>query len=171
MNYTIRKAEPADAAGTAKVHTETWQKHYRGQIPDEYLNNLSIEKRTESWTEIFSNLKVGESNFIAEEEGNIIGFCSVGPSRDADSPTGTGELYSIYLETSSHGRGIGTALMNTGLDFLKEQGFKKVVLWVLKTNIKTIKFYESKGWKFDGGKKIDKNDARTFEELRYSLDL
>lgn len=61
--------------------------------------------------------------------------------------------------------------MNTGLNFLREQGFKKVILWVLKTNIKTIKFYESKGWKFDGGEKIDKNDARTFEELRYSLDL
>lgn len=72
MNYTIRKAVPTDAAGTAKVHTETWQKHYRGQVPDEYLDSLSIEKRTKNWTEIFSNPKVGTSNFIAEEGEKLL---------------------------------------------------------------------------------------------------
>lgn len=171
MNYIIRKAEIGDAPGVAKVHVGTWQSHYKGQVPDDYLANLSVEKRTEVWTEAFSKPKPNNATFVSEESREILGFCSVGPSRDVGVPDETGELYAIYLDPSKQGQGIGSALMKAGLDFLREQGFKKATLWVLKTNAKTISFYEAKGWAADGAEMKDEKNGFVFEEIRYSIDL
>ncbi len=171
MTYIIRKSKITDAPGVAKVHVETWQSHYRGQVPDDYLANLSVEKRTKVWTEIFSSPKPSSATFIAEESGEILGFCSVGPSRGVGMPHNTGELYTIYLDPSKQGQGIGSALMKAGLDFIREQGFKKATLWVLKTNVKTISFYEAKGWRADGEEKKDEKNGFVFEEIRYCIDL
>jgi len=171
MSYIIRKAEVEDAPAVAKVHIETWQSHYRGQVPDDYLANLSIENRTKVWVEDFSNPKPKSATFVADDLGEISGFCSVGPSRDTEAPHEMGELYAIYLDPSKQRQGIGSALMQAGLDFLREQGFKKATLWVLKTNLKTISFYEAKGWKVDGAEKKEEKSGFIFKEIRYGIDL
>ena len=171
MNFTIRHAELKDAPGIARVHVETWQTHYSGQVPDEYLIGLSIEKRKKEWTEILSNPKPTNLYLVAEEAGKIVGFCSVGPSRDQDASGDTGEIYAIYILPSKQGQGIGAALMDAGLNFLKEKSFKAAILWVLKTNNPTIKFYESKGWKADGHEKMEIIGNLPFEEIRYRTAL
>jgi len=43
----IRKAKLDDATGIAKVHVDSWRTTYKGIIPDDFLNNLSYEQRTE----------------------------------------------------------------------------------------------------------------------------
>jgi len=43
----LRPAEPRDALEVARVHIGTWQAAYRGLVPDEYLDSLKIEERTE----------------------------------------------------------------------------------------------------------------------------
>lgn len=45
----IRTAELKDAPLIAAVHVKTWQYAYKGQVPDSYLEGLSIKKRTEVW--------------------------------------------------------------------------------------------------------------------------
>jgi ribosomal protein S18 acetylase RimI-like enzyme len=172
MNFIIRKAEIKDARGIAKVHTETWQTHYRGQIPDEFLEGLSVEKRAEGWEKNLSDPKTKTAVFVAESGTEIVGFCCVGPSRgDEVADPSVGELYAIYVDSSKHGQGIGSALVQAGLDYLKNEGFKKATLWVLKTNISSIRFYESKGWKTDGKEKREEKDGFVFEEIQYVVDL
>ncbi len=171
MHYTIRKAEPKDAPQIAKVHVETWQSHYRGLIPDDILDELSIDQRTKFWEETLSDQNSKSATFVSEDNGTISGFCKVGPSRDENAPDETGELHSMYLMPSKQGEGIGSSLMKTGLNFLREQRFKRATLWVLKTNLKAIKFYESKGWKFDGKIKNTQNNNFTFEDIRCSINL
>lgn len=39
-NILIRKANLEDTMGIAQVHVHSWQATYRGQIPDEILDNL-----------------------------------------------------------------------------------------------------------------------------------
>ena len=46
----IREANLDDAKGIAKVHVDSWRTTYKNIIPDEYLNNLSYEKREQLWT-------------------------------------------------------------------------------------------------------------------------
>ena len=171
MSATIRNAKKEDAYEIAKVHVEGWKAAYKNQIPDEYLEKLSVEEKFETWQNNLSNPKPGVSSFAAEEDEHIIGFCSVGPSRDEDTPRDTGELYAIYVEPSRVGTGVGSSLHNAGLDFLRENGYKEAVLWVLKTNKTTISFYERKGWKSDGAEKEEVKEEVTLQEIRYRIPL
>lgn len=171
MNHTIRRADVGDAARIANIHVRVWQAHYRGQIPDDYLAALSVEKRAQDWTEKLSSPKQAEATFIFEDGGEIFGFCQVGPARDAGSSSETGEFYALYVDLSKQGQGIGSALMEAGLSYLREKDFKKAILWVLQTNKSAIGFYETRGWKLDGGQKKEARNGFVFEEIRYNIAL
>ena len=41
----MREAILADAEAIATVHVRSWQAAYRGQLPDEYLDGLTVEDR------------------------------------------------------------------------------------------------------------------------------
>ncbi len=70
---TIRMATIEDAKGIAKVHVDSWRTTYKGIIPEDFLNNLSYEKRTELW---IRNISRTDNYVIVAEnpEGEIIGF-------------------------------------------------------------------------------------------------
>ena len=167
----IRKATPKDAPGIANVHVTTWQFAYRGQLPDAFLDSLSTEKRILTWQEILSNPSPRSTVWVAEAQGHILGFCAVGPSQDDDATPETGHLYAIYIDSNHMGQGIGSKLMARGLETLKEQAFKQATLWVLDTNEKTRKFYESKGWSEEGAKKTEPGEGFVLNETRYRLSL
>ncbi|MEN9604383.1 MAG: hypothetical protein RJB39_68 [Candidatus Parcubacteria bacterium] len=167
----IRPAQQQDAPGIAKVHVETWQSHYRGHMPDDFLDVLSVDDRAAFWTNSLAKSSEDCRTYVAEEDGKIIGFCSVGPMRGDDAIEEVGELYAIYAHPEDQGKGAGKDLMKTGLHFLKEKGYKKTILWVLKGNTKTRDFYESRGWMCDGIEKVIPRNGFAFEEIRYSIEL
>jgi hypothetical protein len=45
----IRSATPGDARAIATIHVEAWRAAYRGIVPDEYLDSLSIDGRESTW--------------------------------------------------------------------------------------------------------------------------
>lgn len=171
MTLTIRKAELKDAAQIAKMHVETWQIAYRGHIPEDYLNKLSVEERTQKWIGILSSQKNKNLTFLALDENEVLGFCSVGPTEDKRLSKITGELHALYVHPSKHRQGLGSALMKTGVDKLIKQGFKKAIVWVLKSNKSALQFYETAGWKADGKNRKDKRGKVTLEDIRLGMDL
>jgi 3-deoxy-manno-octulosonate cytidylyltransferase (CMP-KDO synthetase) len=90
-----RRANVTDALAVAKVHIESWRKSFAGIVAQEFLNNLSIEKREKAFQQGF-----GEANykmFVAETiRDGVVGFADFGKSRENES-TLEGELYAIYL--------------------------------------------------------------------------
>lgn len=167
----IRKATENDGPGIAKVHIGSWQFAYRGQLPDSFLDSLSVEGRTRYWQENLSNLTNPSTTWVAAVNGTIIGFCVVGPSSDDDANPETGTLYAIYIDSNYMGQRVGSKLMAKGLATLKEQGFKEATLWVLDTNTKARRFYESRGWAEDGAKKTEPGDGFDLTETRYRIVL
>jgi GNAT superfamily N-acetyltransferase len=164
----IRDATVEDAEAMAIVHVRTWQAAYRGQIPDDHLDGLSIEDRTDSWRE--GLLDPDGPIRVAEKDGAVIGWACWGRTRDADVPDNTGELYGIYVLPDHWGSGIGPALMDEALAWLHPR-FGVATLWTLDTNARARRFYERFGWGFDGTTKAD--DARGFvlNEVRYRIAL
>ena len=57
--------------------------------------------------------------FVAELDGDVVGFANVGESRDE---AGEGELYTIYVDPSCWGRGVGRALMERARRRLRAPG-------------------------------------------------
>lgn len=171
MKTIIRKAEVKDAKGISVVHVKMWQKAYRGQVPDSYLDSLSVEARELVWKKSLEDNKEGLHILVAEIEGIITGWVSGGKNRDEDVTPETGELGGIYVHPDYAGMGIGSELMTAFLDILKKDGYKKATLWVLDTNEKTRRWYEYKGWKIEGRTKTEPRDGFDLHEVSYVIDL
>lgn len=129
--------------------------------------------------------------------GEIVGFTQAGPSRDgSDDPTcsivqgdlqadllsqrGTalpssepgedpdvGELFAIYLQPDVVERGIGRALMAKAEQFLLDESYLEATLWVLDTNERARRFYDSLGWQPDGATQDEPGFGYTLHEVRY----
>ena len=167
----VRKAKVEDASGIAFVHVRSWQVAYRGHMPDEFLDGLDVEKRTNMWRELTQHpdkiILVAEDN-----ESNIDGFSALGSSRDSDANPNTAEVSAIYVHPAKWGKGIGRALLSASLDQVRKREFHQVTLWVLEANQRARSFYESFGFIQDGAIKDD-DHWKTFavREVRYRLNL
>ncbi len=74
----------------------------------------------------------------------------------------------IYILKDYYGYGIGKKLMDVCYKELVE--YKQISLWVLKTNIHAIKFYEYLGFELDGKEKeIVINEKTKLNEVRLIL--
>ncbi len=140
----IRKAALDDAVGIATVHVASWRETYRGIVPDEFLNNLSIQRRTEQWTNSLADPgHTYHRAFVAVMDGQVVGFSNYGYSVEKD-PDYVGELFALYLLRSAQGLGIGGGLIRAAADGLREMGMESMMVWVLKDN-PTRGFYEHFG--------------------------
>ncbi|SOC44677.1 GNAT family N-acetyltransferase [Ureibacillus acetophenoni] len=141
---TIRLAKLEDAEGIAKVHVDSWRTTYEGIIPQEFLNNLSYDKRAELW---IRNITKPETHiYVAENaEGKIVGFADFWKRETNTVPNST-DLTSIYLLKEYQGQGLGKKLLEQLFLQIKQLGYEKVFVEVLEEN-KTCSFYERYGAK------------------------
>lgn len=167
----IRLARVADAAAIAEIHVTSWRAAYAGQLPDDYLDNLSLSDRQHWWEQMLRKPTLPNRVFVLAEEDVVAGFASIGPSRDDDALAGTGELRAIYVDPCHWNRGLGRLLHDHALDALSNDGHRCVTLWVLRTNNRARRFYHRSGWLPDGATKIDTIDSLVLEEIRYHKPL
>ncbi|MED3802659.1 GNAT family N-acetyltransferase [Lysinibacillus xylanilyticus] len=159
----IRKANSQDAQDIAKVHVDSWRTTYKGILPDDFLNNLTYEQRTELWKKNISDA----TNYVlvAENEQNeIIGFAT-GATRKTNSVPNATDLTSIYLLEEYQGIGIGKQLLTEIFAYFKLKGYEKVFVEVLAEN-KTRNFYEYYGAQYVDNTEI-KIGGKVLEELIY----
>lgn len=171
----IRDARRGDAAVIAAVHAGTWQAAYRGHLPEAFLARLTedepMRRRAAFWREQLATAQEGRVVLVAEDDGAIVGFVWVGPSRDDDATPRTAELYAIYVLESHWDRGVGWELHDRALAALAHRGAERVTLWVLATNERARGFYERQGWRSTGETKTETMGEVELEEARYVLDL
>ena len=168
MGLLIRRAEPQDAPGVARVHVASWRQAYRGLLPQEYLDSLSVETRTTTWAKAFSQSPDQLSTtLVGELDGQIIGFACVGPSRDDDTDPAPAELWGLYLDPAHWGAGHGHTLHTEALEVARVSGAAAATLWVLTTNQRARHFYERHGWVADGTVKTVWRGSVQLDETRY----
>jgi ribosomal protein S18 acetylase RimI-like enzyme len=167
----VRKATAEDAAKISFVHVRSWQVAYRGHMPDEFLDGLDAEKRTNMWRELTLNPE--KIVLVAEDqEGSVAGFSALGRSRDADAEPNTAEVSAIYVHPEKWRMGMGRALLSASLEEVRRREFDRVTLWVLEANGRARSFYESFGFTPDGAIKDDEHwKSFAVREVRYRLDL
>jgi L-amino acid N-acyltransferase YncA len=126
----VRAATGRDAGAIAHVHVASWQTTYTGIVPEVYLASLKETEREASWREW---LTLDVDVFVAELEGEVVGFVSGGAIREPVEEF-VAELYAIYLLRGAQRRGIGMALLRRLAGSLRERGFGSMVAWVLEDN-------------------------------------
>ena len=144
-----RSASPDDARAIATIHVHAWQTAYRDILPSAFLDSLSIEQRALTWRQILE--RRSSETWVAEEDGQILGWISAGPSRDDSAAPTTGEVWAIYVDPLHWRRGVGRYLWREAEGYLRTCGFSDVTLWVLKQNAHAIAFYESIGLAIEPG--------------------
>lgn len=175
MTMNVRLSTVTDAAAIAAVHVASWQEAYSGLIPQHYLDSLSVPDRTQTWEQIMSQPpKPGVATLVAEQDSRIIGFASIGPSRDDDAEPHTQEPWGIYLHPDHWGAGHGHTLHAQALSGWRATGSTATVeatLWVLAGNKRARRFYEQHGWSADGAEKTDWRGDVRLDEVRYRCTL
>jgi ribosomal protein S18 acetylase RimI-like enzyme len=167
----IREAILADAEAIATVHVRSWQAVYRGQLPDEYLDGLSVDERLPQHRWALEHPRPDWRVWVADEERSVVGFAVTGPSEDADAGPGTAELYAIYLDPGVYGTGVGRRLFTHAIEDLRERGFGAATLWVLESNDRARRFYDQAGWKLEGATTTERIDCLNYPTVRYRSDL
>jgi ribosomal protein S18 acetylase RimI-like enzyme len=161
----VRKAAVADAGAIATVHVRTWQEAYAHVFDAERLARIDPERRRAHWER---GIAAGEAVFVAEDEGRVVGFVSIGASRERDEE---GELFAIYVLPEAWGSGAGAALMREAIGALRAAGHREAILWVLEDNPRARRFYEREGWSLDGARKEDEFLGLRVAEVRYRISL
>lgn len=171
--HVVRPPVEADADAMGSVHARAWRAAYTGGLmPDEVLDSLSVQVRTEMWRQRLAQPVADRSARLVVEDpdGVVVGFAKTGPEEYDDAAAG-GELYAINVDPDSWGTGAGPALHEAALDALRDVGFKRAVLWVLPENRRARHFYENLGWQTDNVERIATIHGVEVLEVRYSLNL
>ena len=144
-DYEVRPAVMGDAKAIAEVHALAAKAAYEGILPDDQLRALAPATREAKWREAieFSEPQV----HVAELDGEIVGFVGFDRSRDAKTPSTTGEIWALHVKPAHWDHGVGVALWDAARDGLEEEGCTVVTVWVPLRNDRAMRFIELAGFK------------------------
>lgn len=139
----IRNIEEKDIPSVADIKINGWRTAYTGIIDDKVLNSMNRNERIEK---IRRNYK--DNGFIVAELNNeVVGFCNYIDTNkftqgisDIDC-----ELLAIYVKPDLKYNGIGTKLFQFVINEFKSKNKTKMILWCLKDNEPSKKFYTKMG--------------------------
>jgi ribosomal protein S18 acetylase RimI-like enzyme len=167
----LRRAGPADAHAFAVIGVRGWQAAYRGIMPAEFLDTLSVEAREQAWLDRLETASNEAPAWLALRQGQALGFLCGGPPRDDDAPFSSVEVYGLYVLPEAWRGGVGRELLQTALAYWRDCGFETATLWVLEANAAARRFYEALGWQADGARQEVDLGGFAPPEVRYRMAL
>ncbi len=172
-DFQIRRARRDDAQAIESVRIATWKTSFRGVVPDEHLDELVVtDELVERWRGTIADPPSARSNRVVAESGDhVVGFVMSGPTDDGTLDSARiGEVHGIYVFPDLQGHGIGRALMAQAVEALRADRFESAVLWTLRDNVRSRRFYERNGWSFDCAEHMW-DLSRPVPLVRYARDL
>jgi GNAT superfamily N-acetyltransferase len=160
ISFDVRRAEPGDASGMARVHVDTWRETYRGLMSDAVLDDPALLSwRERFWAAALTDPKYSQNTVaVASYEGTLIGIAMSGPSLEDEDDLR--QLHLLYAYAAFHGSGVGAALLNAVIE-----PTAPAALWVADPNPRAQAFYRKNGFVTDGAEKIE-DDVRSVRMVR-----
>ncbi|MEI2471556.1 helix-turn-helix domain-containing GNAT family N-acetyltransferase [Peribacillus frigoritolerans] len=154
----IRPFQPGDVGYVAYLHGNLYDKTYKfGQMFEYYV--------MKGLTEFMIDTDGGEL-WIAEVNGEIAG--SIAITKFSDS---VAQLKWFVLNENYQGMGIGKKLMETALNFIKEQNYQHVFLWTVSTLETARHLYKKYNFKLTEEKPNEEWTTTKLIEERWDLIL
>lgn len=152
QKISFREGNAADISGIARVYLESWQEAFSRIAPQEFLDNMSVEKRKKRIEDRFAQNSY--KTFVAEDaEKNIVGFIDFGKPVLADVAHEI-QIYSFYFLPEFQRKGFGGELFKLCLKKIADEGYSSVCLDSFEVS-PYRKFYDKMGGRVVGEGKHD----------------
>jgi ribosomal protein S18 acetylase RimI-like enzyme len=128
--FCIRRATPADAERIWRLHVDAIRRSCAIRYTPEQIEAWTVHKSPEDY---LKGLARGESIFVAEAAGAMLGFASSLGST----------VLCVYVSPDAQRRGLGAALVGTIEADARRRG---VIQLELKSTLNAVEFYRSNGY-------------------------
>ena len=158
-----RDAVDADAAALADFARASWLATF-GHLP--YPPNDLHSYLTEKYGEAIQRAEIADPKLryrLALREGEIVGYCMMGPLELPVEDAAGLELHRLYVDESVKGAGVADALVQDCIAWARGKAASAVYLSVWEENHRAQRFYRRHGfqdhgeWKFMVGKTADRD--------------
>jgi len=139
MSITFRPIQPSDNVELAKIIRVSLEEF---NVPKQ--GTVYSDPTTDALFQLFEQTP-GSRNFIAEEDGVLLGGCGIYPTEGL--PAGYAELVKLYLTSASRGKGIGKMLMNRCFEAAADLGYTHLYLESFPQLANAISLYHKIGFK------------------------
>ena len=135
MAVSIRKAGRGDAATLGKLGAMLMRTHYAFD-PKRFLP--AAEGTEQGYGSFLSSMIESDEDcvFVAEDNGAIAGYVwgALEPLSWKELRGPAGFIHDVAVLEPFRGKGIGTQLMKTAVEWLREHGAPRVILWTAAPN-------------------------------------
>lgn len=139
----FRAAGAGDAAAVARLHADSWRRHYRGAFSDSFLDGDVAGYLLARWTAQLGAPDPRARTIMAELDGELVGFAH---TRLGDDAAWGALLDNLHVTSGRKRLGIGTRLMAlTATAVLDSSPGSGLYLWVLEQNAGARAFYTARG--------------------------
>jgi len=155
MAVVTRQVAESDIVRLGELHSAVWAELYSAILPADVLASLDPPTMTALWARFISR-GADYVQFVAEVDGEIVGFAGVGPGREPGYELGR-ELYFLYVDPQHRRSSIGTTLLRfADADYL----------WVAEENRATQAFYRKQKFFPDSVRRIGSLFGAELPEIR-----
>ena len=130
---SIRPASDKDRGAIAAIHTESWQKSYRGALPDDLLDERLSKIMTDRWR----NQTISDRDVVIvaeDEDGAVVGFC-------ATWVDDSGYIDNLHVRSTHQSRGLGRTMLRETARRLLSNDVQRAYLHVVATNARARALY------------------------------
>ena len=139
---TYRHATVADVDAVARLHADSWRRHYRGAYPDAFLDGPVFADRLAMWTAQLTPPTPDEFTIVADLDGAVVGFARTILYAD---PAWGALLDNLHVVHDRKGQGIGTRLVaETARTVIARAPTSGLYLKVLEQNTAAQAFYDAR---------------------------
>jgi GNAT superfamily N-acetyltransferase len=144
MNRRLRPAGACDVPAIGAVHVASRRAAHSGLVPQQLLDRLCPQDESRRVRGTLGD--AGQRTQVLDDEGEIVGFSSIGPARNAGDRRVSGELYALYVRPDRFRSGVGRQLLQGAIEGLRCLGYAQAFLWTIDAYDGARLFYGAGGW-------------------------
>ena len=139
MSLTLREAEPGDAEAIAAIHDESV-----------LAGNATLRSEPRPVAEVEAIIAREDPFLVAVEDGDVVGWASVGPYEESNPYYGGVGEVAVYVGSRARGLGAGSALLEGAAEAARSSGKFKLVAKVFTTNDASLRLFARMGYETVG---------------------
>ncbi len=157
----IRNINENDIPSVAEIQVDGWKTAYKGIIDDIILNSMNKDEKIERFKSNYQK----NGFIVAEFENKVVGFCRYSDNNEftPDIQDIDCEITALYVKSDLKYNGLGTKLFQFVINEFKTKNKTKMILWCLKNNEPSKKFYTKMGGKIIKERRIEIGEKEYLE--------